>query len=114
MAAAEVINHAPLDPPQPKDVLRPPSFHLPIPPQPKKKNRQKKKEKLTSGSHRVTSRPDEQKPGGSKKVENASPRRWNWTSLTDTTVSSHPPVFTRDGRLVTVTIVLVFHLYTFQ
>ena len=118
MAAAEVINHAPWDLPQPKDVVRSPSFHLPIPPQPakhdKKRSRKKKENPTLESHHSVTTRPDEQKPKGSKKVENASPRRWNWTSLIDKTVSLHPPVFTKDRRLVTVTIVLVFHLYTFQ
>ena len=54
MAAAEVINHAPLDLPQLKDVVRSPSFHLPIPPQPAKhdkKRSRKKKENPTLESH---------------------------------------------------------------
>jgi len=105
MAAAEVINHAPLILPQPRDAPRLPTSHpSPSPSQStkrnKKKDKQREKEKPTLESHRGET--SGQKSGGFKKLENTSSRQWNWTSLTDATVSSHPPVFTRDGRSVAV------------
>ena len=30
------------------------------------------------------------------------PRRWRWHPLTDSSTSAHPPVFTRDGRCVSL------------
>ncbi|KAL4070635.1 WD40 repeat-like protein [Scleroderma citrinum] len=99
MAAAEVINHAPLVLPQPKDIPLP-SSHYSLLPQSTKRSKKKDKQKENSSrSHPgESSGADGHILGGSKKPENPSPRRWNWTSLTDANISSHPPVFTRDGN----------------
>lgn len=115
--AAEVINHAPLILPQPKDAPRLPTSHpsslrSKATKCSKKKDKRREKVKLASEIQRgETSR---RKSGGLKKLEDTSSGRWNWTFLTDGTVSSHPPVFTRDGRSVVVIVVPVFHPHVFQ
>ncbi|KAI6047929.1 WD40-repeat-containing domain protein [Pisolithus marmoratus] len=91
MAAAEVLNHTSLVVPHPKDVAISQVPCQSLPHQSKKsKKKDKEKQPQASGS-------DEQRSGGIKAPESAPSRQWNWTSLTDTGVSSHPPIFTKDG-----------------
>ncbi|KIJ66298.1 hypothetical protein HYDPIDRAFT_174438 [Hydnomerulius pinastri MD-312] len=105
MAAVKVINHTPLVQRQPKDIPLPPSPAQSVSPPPvkkaskkKKKDKDKDKTTVTQGSqHARDMLTDGQGSGVTNKSQNGPPRRWNWTSLTDSSTSSHPPIFTKDG-----------------
>ncbi|KAH7886105.1 WD40-repeat-containing domain protein [Phlebopus sp. FC_14] len=101
MAAVKVINHTPLVSRQPKDIPLPPSPAQSVSPPPVEKNKKKKrsdkekeKEKVNEGlQHAVMDGPS----SVTVQPENAPSGQWNWISLTDSTTSSHPPIFTNDG-----------------
>ncbi|KIJ22075.1 hypothetical protein PAXINDRAFT_95508, partial [Paxillus involutus ATCC 200175] len=104
MAAAKVINHTPLPLRQPKDIPLPPSPAQSASPPPVKKAAKKKdKEKAPSAvtaqgsQHAKDKLMDGSGSGVTIRQEDIPPRRWNWTSLTDSSTSSHPPIFTKDG-----------------
>ncbi|KIK94037.1 hypothetical protein PAXRUDRAFT_12297 [Paxillus rubicundulus Ve08.2h10] len=104
MAATKVINHIPLPLRQPKDIPLPPSPAQSIFPPPVKKAAKKKdKEKAPSSATAQGSQHAKDKPmdgsgsGVTMGQEDIPPRRWNWTSLTDSSTSLHPPIFTKDG-----------------
>ncbi|KAI6031486.1 WD40-repeat-containing domain protein [Pisolithus microcarpus] len=97
MAAAEVLNHTPLVVPQPKDVSISQIPRQSLPHQSGKRSKKYKEKRPTVSHHPQGSGSDEQRSGGSRKAASAPSRKWSWTSLTDTSVSSHPPIFTKDG-----------------
>ncbi|KAI6136342.1 WD40-repeat-containing domain protein [Pisolithus sp. B1] len=97
MAAAEVLNHTSVVVPQPKDVFIS-QIRRQSPPHQSGKRSKRYKEKQTPVSHHPQgSGSDEQRSGGIREAASAPSRQWSWTSLTDTSVSSHPPIFTKDG-----------------
>ncbi|KAF9225467.1 WD40 repeat-like protein [Gyrodon lividus] len=104
MAAVKVINHTPLLLRQPKDIPLPPSPAQSVSPPPVKKAAKKKdKEKAPSTvaveglQHAKDKVVDGSRSGVMMQEQDIPPRRWNWTSLTDSSTSSHPPIFTKDG-----------------
>ncbi|KAF9245797.1 WD40-repeat-containing domain protein [Melanogaster broomeanus] len=106
MAGVKVTNHTPLVLQQPKDIPLPPSPALSVSPPPlKKATKKKNKEKAPSasipaeGSQNAEDKVVEGSRSGvmKKRKEDIPPRRWNWASLTASSTSSHPPIFTKDG-----------------
>lgn len=98
MAAAEVLSHASLVVPQTKDVAITQLPRQSLPHQPGKRSKKKNKEKRSPVSHPPQgSSSDEQRSGSIKEPESAPSRKWSWTPLADTSASSHPPIFTKDG-----------------
>ncbi|KAH7927287.1 WD40 repeat-like protein [Leucogyrophana mollusca] len=103
MAAVKVINHTPLPPRQPKDIPLPPSpadsdSRLPTKKSKKGKGKEKEKKKAKATTRDAENlNTGEQIVGEAKVATLSQDKPWTWTSLTNSSTSSHPPIFTKDG-----------------